>query len=82
MRRDISQRLRDYADGPYVVHDEVLIEAADEIAALRKDAEQYRAALQEADIIMGHDDAETEWRERWAGLWPSKEDAAMAKGKT
>jgi hypothetical protein len=29
-------------------------------------------ALQEADIIMGHDDAETEWREKWAWLWPNQ----------
>jgi hypothetical protein len=39
-------------------------EAADEI-------ERLRAALQEADTIMGHDEAFTEWREKWAGLWPS-----------
>ena len=30
-----------------------------------------RMALQEADTIMGHDDAATEWREKWAGLWPN-----------
>lgn len=29
------------------------------------------AALQEADTIMGHDDSATEWRERWARLWPN-----------
>jgi hypothetical protein len=33
------------------------------------DAVQMRQALQGADTIMGHDDAETEWRERWAHLW-------------
>lgn len=32
-------------------------------------ADQLRAALEEADRIMGHDDAATEWREKWAGLW-------------
>jgi hypothetical protein len=31
-----------------------------------------RDALQEADTIMGHDDAATEWRERWAHLWAAK----------
>lgn len=30
---------------------------------------QLREALQEADTLMGHDDAETEWREKWAYLW-------------
>lgn len=34
-------------------------------------ADQLLQALQEADTIMGHDDAETEWREKWAGLWPN-----------
>ena len=39
--------------------------------ALKADAEieRLRKALQEADTLMGHDDAMTEWRERWAGLW-------------
>ena len=31
--------------------------------------EALRAALQEADTIMCHDDAATEWREKWARLW-------------
>lgn len=34
-------------------------------------AQQLMQALQEADTIMGHDDAATEWRERWAHLWPN-----------
>ena len=42
--------------------------------ALRADAERLWIALQEADTIMGHDDAETEWRDKWASLWP---DAAL-----
>jgi hypothetical protein len=29
-----------------------------------------RAALQEADTIMGHADEATEWREKWSNLWP------------
>ena len=37
-------------------------EAETEIARLR-------AALQEADTIMGHDDSESDWREKWAHLW-------------
>ena len=33
--------------------------------------EQLRVALQEADTIMGHDDSESEWRGKWAHLWPN-----------
>lgn len=40
-------------------------------AALDSHEAQLRAALQEADTLMGHDDAETEWRNKWAGLWPT-----------
>ena len=40
-------------------------------------AQRLRDALQEADTIMGHDDAATEWRERWADLWPN----VMASGR-
>jgi hypothetical protein len=32
--------------------------------------ERLRAALQEADNIMGHEDEHTAWRERWQTLWP------------
>ena len=28
-----------------------------------------RCALHEADRLAGHDDAFTEWREKWAHLW-------------
>lgn len=35
-------------------------------------AHQLRAALDEADRIMAHDDAATEWREKWAGLWANR----------
>ncbi len=42
-------------------------DAVDLVTAWR---ERYMAALQEADTLLGHDDAHTEWRERWAGLWP------------
>jgi hypothetical protein len=34
-------------------------------------ADQFMQALQEADTLMGHDDEFTEWREKWAGLWPN-----------
>jgi hypothetical protein len=34
-----------------------------------RNVDDLRAALQGADTIMGHDDAATEWRERWAHLW-------------
>ena len=34
-------------------------------------ADQLMQALQEADTLMGHDDGATEWREKWAGLWPN-----------
>lgn len=37
--------------------------------AVQPSADSLRAALAEADRIMGHDDAMTEWRERWAHLW-------------
>lgn len=33
--------------------------------------ERLRSALQEADTLMGHEDQYTEWRERWAHLWPA-----------
>jgi hypothetical protein len=33
-------------------------------------AQRLRKALQEADNIMGHEDPETAWRERWQSLWP------------
>ena len=39
-------------------------EAEAEIARLR-------VALQEADTIMGHDDSESDWRGKWAHLWPN-----------
>ena len=35
-------------------------------------------ALQEADTLMGHEDQYTEWRERWAHLWPAAAPAAKA----
>ena len=34
-------------------------------------ADQLMQALQEADTLMGHDDGATEWREKWALLWPN-----------
>ena len=37
-------------------------------------AELLRAALKEADTIMGHDDAATEWRERWGVLFEQPKD--------
>ena len=38
-------------------------------AYCKDDSDVMMSALQEADTIMGHDDAETEWRDKWAGLW-------------
>jgi hypothetical protein len=35
-----------------------------------KELARLRQALQEADNIMGHDDEQTAWRERWQHLWP------------
>ena len=32
-------------------------------------ADQFIDALQEAEKLMGHDDAETDWREKWAHLF-------------
>ena len=57
---DLVQRLREKSRLGYwpLIGDE----AADEI-------ERLRAALQEADTIMGHDDEATEWRDKWAHLW-------------
>ena len=39
------------------------------VRAMRDEVDRLRAALQEADTLLGHDDDATEWRERWAGLW-------------
>lgn len=49
---------------------EELGHGTDTVAALTA-AVQMRQALQEADTLMGHDDQFTEWRERWAHLWPA-----------
>ena len=34
-----------------------------------KHAHELRCALYEADMLAGHDDAFTEWREKWDHLW-------------
>ena len=39
-------------------------------AAVAAERERCRAALQEAETIMGHNDEHTDWRERWQHLWP------------
>lgn len=39
------------------------------VRAMRDDVGRLRVALQEADTLLGNDDAETEWREKWDGLW-------------
>jgi len=39
------------------------------IRALQARLDAAAGALDEADRIMGHDDAETEWRGKWAYLW-------------
>jgi hypothetical protein len=41
------------------------------VRARNAERERYMAALQEADTLMGHEDHFTEWREKWAGLWPN-----------
>jgi hypothetical protein len=38
-------------------------------ASVADDLQSLRAALQEADTLAGHDDALTEWRDKWAHLW-------------
>lgn len=40
------------------------------IAEIEAENVRLREALQQADTIMGHDDAATDWRERWALLCP------------
>jgi hypothetical protein len=40
-----------------------------EIDELRSAITTVTEALHEADRLMGHDDATTEWREKWAHLW-------------
>lgn len=37
-----------------------------------REIEALRAALQEADTIMGHDEDATEWRVKWERLWVGK----------
>ena len=44
---------------------EPMVLRADVVAEI----ERLRTALQEADTIMGHDDSESDWREKWAHLW-------------
>lgn len=59
--------------------DEAIASLASERAAnalLTDEAEKLRSAVHEADNLMGHDDAFTEWRERWAHLWPTPQPAA------
>lgn len=49
-----------------------------ELIDLRAENERLRAALQEADNIMGHQDEHTEWRERWQALWPWGDGPSVA----
>ena len=51
--------------------DGITREVAEARALLMAKAPQMMAALQDADTLMGHGDAETAWRERWAFLWPN-----------
>jgi hypothetical protein len=37
-----------------------------------REIESIKLALMEVDSIMGHDDAETEWRDKWAILCAGK----------
>lgn len=46
------------------------------IAGLDATIERLLVALQEADNLMGHDDAFTDWRNKWAHLWPTAQPAA------
>lgn len=39
----------------------------------RREIESIKLALMEADSIMGHDDAETAWRDKWDHLWGGKD---------
>ena len=39
------------------------------VRAMRDDVGRLRVALHEADTLLGNDDAETERREKWDGLW-------------
>lgn len=52
-----------------------------ECERLSRELAAVRDALQEADTIMGHDDSETEWREKWAGLWPNVHADRLAPEK-
>jgi len=56
----------EWMQNPYT---KVLMQSMKDEYVPRVDLNMLRAALQEADTIMGHDDAATEWRERWAHLW-------------
>lgn len=66
-------------DEEALYNEDSLIAAAAELTALRERVAELERALQEADTIIGHDDSETEWREKWACLWVG---AAINKGKT
>ena len=55
--------------GPLFTAYQLRAYALQDRAAVQHEIERLRTALQEADTLMGHDDAMTEWRERWAGLW-------------
>ena len=51
-------------------HMQYRLECGQETKAQALQIERLRAALQEADNIMGHEDDHTAWRERWQTLWP------------
>jgi hypothetical protein len=46
-----------------------------------KHAQELRAALQEVDMLAGRDDAITEWRDKWAHLWPAPNVANVRRAK-
>jgi hypothetical protein len=47
-----------------------------------KHAHELRCALYEADMLAGHDDAFTEWREKWAHLWALLPNARLTAPAT
>lgn len=59
------------ADVRYTRTDLVAERVRAALAAQADEVAQLRQALQEADTLMGHDQGATEWRERWASLWPT-----------
>lgn len=60
-----------YDRAPFEAADALTAQAAT-IAEQARELAALRAALQEADTCMGHEDYDTEWRDKWAHLWAGK----------